>query len=361
MSEPQTQEKEKELPTAGPAMMSYLRELAPFLAREGSTTTIGPDNSIKHSYKMPMQAKQALVGAREGNLPDWKGLNPEDIIALMGQRDKLDQQARQEPLDMSEILYRNRLGAAADPMNKIQQIFAKSLMDQYLKQVAPGELPTTTRLRDAQTRKIEKEIDMLSADPKTSAGMAKYEMLSNNMRALGYSDKQIQRAQNQIIQGITPVGEQAFQSLKSILSNPMGSAMFRGKKSQKVFDGVIDLFGEPESPAGRPRETVTNNDAAAGVQALSDGARADQIFDDAETGIIRQAVPGRQKTNKKATSAQVDERREAGGPMKVAATIPAKDWRAGDIPGVGKLTDVHSTWAILATEDGQNIVVRKGK
>jgi hypothetical protein len=132
MSEPQT--KEEELPTAGPAMMSYLRELAPFLAREGSTTTIGPDNSIKHSYKMPMQAKQALVNAREGNLPDWKGLNPEDIIALMGQRDKLDQQARQEPLDMNTLLsgaaqrqYQGQLGAAANPIHQLRRDFVREV------------------------------------------------------------------------------------------------------------------------------------------------------------------------------------------------------------------------------------------
>jgi len=114
MPDQQTQQKEKELPTAGPAMMSYLRELAPFLAREGSTTTIGPDNSIKHSYKMPMEAKQALVGAREQTgLPSYKGLDPQDIIALMGQRQQLDKQAMEDPAMMSRQLYQERLGQQA--------------------------------------------------------------------------------------------------------------------------------------------------------------------------------------------------------------------------------------------------------
>ena len=113
MAEPQ--QKEKELPTPGPAAMRYFNELAPFLWREGSTTTIGPDNSIKHSFKMPMEAKQALVGAREQTgLPSYKGLNPEDVIALMGQRQMLDKQARQEPLDMAQMRYQDSISRTND-------------------------------------------------------------------------------------------------------------------------------------------------------------------------------------------------------------------------------------------------------
>ena len=127
MSDQQTQAKEKELPTPGPAMMRYLRELGPFLAREGSTTTIGPDNSIKHSFKMPMEAKQALVGAREQTgLPDYKGLDPDKVIALMGQRQQLDQQARQMPMDMSQMNYQSALAgqAQAQPQMDVLKLLA---------------------------------------------------------------------------------------------------------------------------------------------------------------------------------------------------------------------------------------------
>jgi len=103
MPDQQKETKEKEQPTPTSAMMRYLNELMPFIGRVGATTTIGPDNSIKHSYKMPQEAQQALVKAREGNLPSYKGMDPEDVIALMGQRSKLDAQARQMPLDISQM------------------------------------------------------------------------------------------------------------------------------------------------------------------------------------------------------------------------------------------------------------------
>ena len=151
MAEQQAQAKEKELPTAGPDMMRYLRELQPFLAREGSTTTIGPDNSIKHSFKMPMEAKQALVGAREQTgLSDYKGLDPDKVIALMGMRDKLDQQARQEPLDMAQMNYQNALAgqANAQPQMKLMDHLAR-----FMQQGQRGEqLEKLKGIPQAQTQ-----------------------------------------------------------------------------------------------------------------------------------------------------------------------------------------------------------------
>ena len=137
MPDQQAQAKEKEQPTPSSAMMRYLNELMPFIGRVGATTTIGPDNSIKHSYKMPQEAQQALVGAREGNMPSYKGMDPEDVIALMGQRSKLDEQVRQMPLDMSTM---NQQSAYANQLNRQPQEQAAGRQMALLEQLLAGKM-----------------------------------------------------------------------------------------------------------------------------------------------------------------------------------------------------------------------------
>jgi hypothetical protein len=81
---------------------------------------LGEDDTLKTTYKPMLENIQAQTQATEqAGLPSYEGIDPQLVLGLMKQRAVQDQQFRRQPMDMNEMLYRNRVGAAQNPLYNI--------------------------------------------------------------------------------------------------------------------------------------------------------------------------------------------------------------------------------------------------
>jgi hypothetical protein len=112
------------------------------LGDKTASLKISPNDDLIATYAPIQQNLQASTEASaEAGMPNFEGIDPELVLGLMKQRAVQDQQFRQGPMDANEMLYRNRVGAAQNPLYNILNTFQKqTAMDE--RQAASDRMAT---------------------------------------------------------------------------------------------------------------------------------------------------------------------------------------------------------------------------
>jgi hypothetical protein len=362
MSEPQT--KEKELPTSGPAMMRYLRELEPFLAREGSTTTIGPDNSIKHSFKMPMEAKQAMIGARDQvGLSDYKGLDPQDVIALMTQQNKLDQEPMEESMKMSQI---RNLAAMSRQYDAQPGLKLADMASRFMENVQRNKTAENVADVKAQGSKLDQLksmafLELYNRNPMAALqGMypgskpAELSKLEKEVAFLVSKDIPLQEAITMSKNpGLTPAAK-AYGLTKADIATGMGGQLKDASKNMEKLQKEFTPPPTPLAPAGEMSSRGYQD--AQGTQFKN--PEVSEIARSLLGGPNPNIIPAPDRTATLAMGDKAEATRIAS-----EGTLAKSLWRVGADTPLGPVTSIDKSgkWAKITAPNGEVFVVSQRK